>query len=359
MSAKTNENKTSEPKRRGKGRWLILLFASIFAAVLTVFGFARAVADRAREVMRASGYVEEWTEGVDGETVESIAYGDEEWQKLDAYFPKELAAEKSRGALVYVHGGAWVGGKRGDMRGFARRATKAGYVSASVEYLLFKRGENESRYSIFAVLDELDAALAKLKETASERGIELDRVALAGDSAGGHIISLYAYSRGKSAPLPVVFIAPRVAPIDFHVDAWDPVQPPRSVELLVRFMNRDHRETPLELIKKPDAETEKLINGISPLAHLTPESAIPTVSAYGGKDPLVGTKHCAKLAQKFAELGAKPLAEVTPEDETSIVFDLVEHPNSGHMLEKDPERAERFRELTFEYARRYLEEPAR
>lgn len=350
----TTNTSTTKMEIRRKTRYLALFLWMLAAVFVTVTSCSFYALYKTRDVLDASGYTETWAEGVDGETLEGIVYGEKEWNKLDVFFPADLAPEKSRGAIVYIHGGAWSGGSRADMRAFARRMTKAGYVSASVGYMLYKEGVTDSFYSIFTILDEIDAALVQLKKTASERGIELDRVALGGDSAGGHILSLYAYSRGKSAPLPVAFIAPRVAPIDFHADAWSPVLSPDLVGRLVQEMNH---VGPIsgEQIKSPDESTEELINAVSPLAFVTLDAAVPTVAAYGRKDPLVGAKHCAKLTKRFEELDAKSLLDVAPDDEETIVFDCVEFPHSRHLLERDPDCAARFHELVLKYAERYLD----
>ena len=111
-------------------------------------------------------------------------------------------------------------------------------------------------------------------------------------------------------------------------------------------------------VENPDERAEALINPVSPLSYLTAENTIPTVSAYGGKDPLVGTGHCAALRERFKELGAKEFDESDPSDASTPVFDCLEYPHSGHMLESDPDYARRFHELVLKYAQRYLDEPA-
>lgn len=346
----------AESKLVTKRRWIRLFFIMLAAILATGSGCGLYAIHKMRDVLKESGYVESWEEGVDGESVLTISYGKNEWNKLDMYLPKELTQEKSHAAIVYVHGGSWIGGGRGDMRAFAQRAAKSGYVSASVDYLLCNK-DNASEYSIFTVMDEIGAALTQLKATAAERGIELNRVALAGDSAGGHIVSLYAYSRGKTSPIPIAFIAPRVAPIDFHVDAWDPVQPSEAIAMLVSIMNRRSSMLTGKEVAEPDAETQKLIDAISPLSYLSAENTVPTCSAYGGKDPLVGVKHCAKLRARFKELGAKSLTEA-PADEQAPIFDCIEFPRSGHMLERDPDCAKQYNALVMQYAERYLTDAA-
>ena len=323
-------------------------FCSFFTALVVLLAASLVGCD----VMKSSGYSEDWREGVDGETVASIAYGPESWNKIDMFLPAELSPEKARGAFFYIHGGGWNSGSRRDMHGFARRMAKAGYVSASLDYMLLSKSTAKD-YSIFAVLDEIDAALATFKEEAAKRGIELERVALGGDSAGGHLVSLYAYSRGKNAPIPVAFIAPRVAPIDFHVDAWSRLEP-ETIAAIVSWMSADGRPISKEEIENPGEETEALIDAVSPLAYLNAENAVPTVAAYGAKDPIIGINHLPKLAAKFAELRAKSIDDVDPDDQNAVVFDPIEYPKSGHMLAMDSECANRFYELNLKYAERYL-----
>ncbi len=345
----------TEQKKNSKLRWVLLLVGMILLACATVVGCSIYSLHKVDNVMNNSGYVEEWTENVDGESLVGVPYGDKEWNKLDVFFPKELTPEKSHAAFVYIHGGAWTGGNREHMVPFARRMTKLGYISASVGYMLYRRGETDSFYSIFSVLDEIDCALTKLKTTVEERGIKLERVALGGDSAGGHILSLYAYSHGKNAPVPVAFIAPRVAPIDFHEDTWNSVLDIKTVALLINGMNHVEDVTP-ELLLNPDEKTENLIREISPLAYLSKESAIPTVAAYGGKDPIVGMKHYEKLIAKFKELGAKSFNDIEVMDDDQIVFDCFVYPHSGHMLENDNDYAKQFHTLVLKYAEHYLNE---
>ena len=332
---------------------ITLLLWSLGLVAVSVASCSLYATFRVRDALKYSGYFEEWEEGVDGETVDDVSYGDDEWNKIDCFFPKELAKDKSHGAIVYIHGGAWSVGSRKDMVGFARRCVKSGYVAASVEYMLFNEATKD-KYSMEAVLDEIDAALIKLKEIALERGVDLKRVALGGDSAGGHILSLYAYSRGKKAPLQVAFIAPRVAPIDFHVDAWASVQKAETVAGIVSLMTR--QKTSTEEIKNPTEEIEARIASVSPLSYLKNGGAVPTLAAYGAKDAVVGRNHCAKISAAFETLGAKSIDDVESDDDQTPVFDCLEFPRSGHMLGSDPDFAARHWELFTRYARRFLDE---
>ena len=332
---KTDVSKQASPRRRRVRR--LLIAATVVSVLLGVVGIGvvAAVGVGIRQVLEKSGYVENWTDA-DGVCVEGVPYGPNDWNKLDLYFPKEIAPERSRGAVLFIHGGAWSGGRRGDMAGFARRTAKGGYVAASLGYML-SGDKTEAGYSMNAVMDEIDAALKTFKEEATKRGAPLEKVALSGDSAGGHIAMLYAYSRGKNAPLPVVFVAPRVGPSDFHLETWPNLEP-QTVAGLVSKMTRT--ETTVEAMKAKTPEAEAAIAAVSPATFAENGVAIPTLAAYGGEDGLVPTPHRERLVAALEKSG--------------VPFDVVDFPNSGHMLESDPEATQVRRKLFFEYAERYL-----
>lgn len=332
---KTDVSKQAAPRRRLARRLAIAATVACVLLGVVGIGVVAAVGVGIRQALEKSGYIEDWTDA-DGVFVEGVPYGPNDWNKLDLYFPKEIAPERSRGAVLFIHGGAWSGGKRGDMAGFARRTAKRGYVAASLGYML-SGDKTEAGYSINAVMDEIDAALKTLKEEATKRGAPLEKVALSGDSAGGHIATLYAYSRGKDAPLPVVFVAPRVGPSDFHVETW-PNLDPETVAALVSKMTRT--ETTVDAMKAKTPEAEAAIAAVSPAAFAENGGAIPTLAAFGGQDGLVPTPHRERLVAALEKSG--------------VPFDVVDFPNSGHLLESDSEATERRRELFFEYAERYL-----
>ncbi|MBR4833818.1 MAG: alpha/beta hydrolase [Thermoguttaceae bacterium] len=332
---KTNVSKQATPRRRLVRRLLIAATVACVSLGVVGIGVVAAVGVGIRQALEKSGYIEVWTDA-DGFFVDGVPYGPNDWNKIDLYFPKEIAPERSRGAVLFIHGGAWNAGNRQDMAGFARRTAKGGYVAASLGYML-AGDKTKDVYSMNAVMDEIDAALKTLKEEATKRGAPLEKVALSGDSAGGHIATLYAYSRGKNAPLPVVFVAPRVGPSDFHLETW-PNLDPETVAGIVSIMTR--KLTSVEDLKAKTPETEAAIASISPAAFAENGGAIPTLAAFGGEDNLVPTPHRERLVAALEKSGVK--------------FDVVDFPNSGHMLASDPEATERRRELFFEYADRYL-----
>ena len=339
-------------KRRNRPLFKVVLtllgFSSIFCAVLAI-----GCGSLLRRALETGGYVENWNPETDGEKLEDVNYGPESWQVMDVYVPKGFNSSEMRGAVVFIHGGAWIGGSRDLEDGFARRAAKAGYLTANIEYMLASESVKDS-YSMERVLDDVDAAIAKLKEIGEGLGCELDRVALSGHSAGGHISSLYAYSRGQSAQLTVAFIMARAAPVDFHVDTWSPQSSPKVVAASVRGMTRVEVDEALAL--NPDEATEAAINSISPLSYVKP-GVTPTISAYGAKDSIVPPNHPRKLRAAFEAIGAKPFADRDAVDLETPIFDYVEFPHSDHMLTSDGDCTTRLWDLFLAYSKHYLLKP--
>ncbi len=95
-----------------------------------------------------------------------------------------------RPLVVWVHGGAWTGGDKTDhIEDKVRLFTDAGFVFASVNYRLTDVSTTppSPRYPVHDA--DAAAAVAWLLHHADELGIDPDRVALLGHSAGGGIVA--------------------------------------------------------------------------------------------------------------------------------------------------------------------------
>lgn len=343
-----------------------LLAALAFAPF---FGFASTSAS-AQDPLRTAaalkafidgGYVEDWNDETDGTALRDVSYGEKRWQKLNIFVPKSVEASKSRCAVLFIHGGSWVSGSRNDEEGFARRMAKHGYLTASVEYMLYNdslTAEEKKGYSIAAVLDEFDAALAKLKAVGAENGYEVERVALSGISAGGHLTYLYAYTSKarKTSPVEIAFIAPRVGPSEFTREAWGlSEENAGKIAMFVAFMSG----TPVsgEEMSNPDEKVLEAMRSISPCYYVK-TGAVPTMAAYAGHDQLVPETQREAIVNAFKEINAKPLSEVASTDSETPVFDLLMFPNSDHLLCRDPDCTKKWHELFFQYAERFLHSAA-
>lgn len=106
---------------------------------------------------------------------------------LDLYLP--APDDKPAPLVLLVHGGGWGSGERANMAPLAARLAARGYAAAAVSYRL----SGQARYP--AAIDDVKAALDWLRTRAGEFGVDADRIALAGGSAGGQIAALVGMTR--------------------------------------------------------------------------------------------------------------------------------------------------------------------
>ena len=117
---------------------------------------------------------------------EKIAYGPERSHVADLYRPCSTS-EHSAATLIYVHGGGWVMGfRRWQGRILFRRLVARGWTVISVEYRLSPLGTWP------APIHDVKRAIAWVKEHPDITGWRPGRLAIAGNSAGGHLASLAA-----------------------------------------------------------------------------------------------------------------------------------------------------------------------
>lgn len=136
-------------------------------------------------------------------SVPDIAYGPHERQKLDLYLPPGVP----RGVVAYIHGGNWARRDRKTVR--AWYLLDRGYAVASLGYRL-------SQHAFFpAQIRDVNRALGKLARIAPEHGLEMDRLALLGLSAGGHLAALAALARDEPAFAPSDAVTIR-AVVDYY-----------------------------------------------------------------------------------------------------------------------------------------------
>lgn len=110
--------------------------------------------------------------------------------KLDLYMP--AAAGAPRPAIVFVHGGGWRVGVRANFAPMAIRMAERGYVTATISYRLAP----EAPYP--AAIHDVKAAVRWVRAHAADYGVDPDRIAVAGGSAGGQIAELTGVTNGEA-----------------------------------------------------------------------------------------------------------------------------------------------------------------
>lgn len=106
---------------------------------------------------------------------------------LDVHIPDvALADGEALPTVVWTHGGAWVAGSKEEWAPYYMVLASHGYTVVGIAYSL---GPGQTYPT---ALDQLNDALAYVREHAERFHIDPDRIVLAGDSAGAQITSQYA-----------------------------------------------------------------------------------------------------------------------------------------------------------------------
>ncbi|WP_240928124.1 alpha/beta hydrolase [Thalassoroseus pseudoceratinae] len=107
-------------------------------------------------------------------------------RELSLYVTKPDGWKRSdqRPAVVFFHGGGWVGGAPGQFTEHSKYFASRGMVAIQVQYRLLDRKSNDPPT---ICIEDARAAMIWVRNRADELGIDPQRIASAGGSAGGHL----------------------------------------------------------------------------------------------------------------------------------------------------------------------------
>lgn len=259
---------------------------------------------------------------------ENVSYGTHERHTLNLYIP---ADKESVGLVLMIHGGAWIGGDKADYAGEVERVLGMGYAVATVNYRYIS-----DEFDLIDVTDDIQLAVAKIKELSEKRGVEINKMVLTGVSAGGHLAMLYAYSRDDVSAIKPVAVLNYCGPTDLSDDAYYFDNGLGDGEYVAQVLSwacgYKHTFATRE-------EAREALWNVSPLKYVD-ENTVPTVINHGVKDNIVPFSNAVSLRDKFDTLGV------------TYVFNA--YPNSGHGLNEDAENTDKSYELYSEYLETYL-----
>ena len=124
---------------------------------------------------------------------DNILYGDDKnyrkWQLLDVYRPKSAGQSPDFAGIpviVIVHGGAWVYGDKDVYQFYGMRLALRGFAVVNYSYRLAP----EKKFP--ASLQDTEKVFRWISDNAEQYGFDTQNVFAVGDSAGGHLLALYA-----------------------------------------------------------------------------------------------------------------------------------------------------------------------
>jgi acetyl esterase/lipase len=217
-------------------------------------------------------------------------------QKLDILYPS--GSGPARPAVLYIHGGGWNGGDKGDdpdmmmdmLRGFACD----GFVAASINYRL----DTEGRFP--AAVEDCTLAVRWLRAHAAAYGVDKTRIGLVGGSAGGYLAAMLAVTAGTrefegsggyaEESSAVQAVASVSGPMDLQVNLCA-ANPEDSHKMVSNFLG------------VPLTENLVLARRASPIAYVRRDTP-PTLFVHCKEDPAIDVDQSLRMADALARAGA-------------------------------------------------------
>lgn len=239
---------------------------------------------------------------------QSIGYGtnDPAKQVIVPFLPQDGKPGERRPALVLIHGGGWRGGDPSVFYPAARYYASRGIPSFSIGYRLV--GPAMSEPSVTDCLADCRAAMRYLRSHAPEYGIDPHKIAVLGDSAGGHLAACLgtipdqqdAAGVSSSANLmiscnPIV----EMGPGDGNTNSW--------FRLIQKGAAMEKKPTPEAIVPTP--EQIAVAKSVSPMAFVSAKSA-PSLVMHGLDDTIVTPEQSRQFAEKLKAAGV-PVELVT------------------------------------------------
>lgn len=187
-------------------------------------------------------------------------------------------------AVILVHGGAWRQGDRTQLRGYGILLGREGYVCIAPEYRLTP----ESPWP--AQIHDVKAAIRWVRASADRLGIDPDRIAIEGNSAGAHLALLAAGTQDVEA-----FEGEGGNPgVSTDVAAALAIYPPT----IFSAGPRERGAVPLlALTEEGDDEVARLAG---PVTHVTPQFP-PTMLIHGTADETVPPLASLRMYEALVE----------------------------------------------------------
>jgi len=218
--------------------------------------------------------------------------------KLYVINPPDWKATDKRPAIVWFHGGGWEIGK-GAPTQFnyqGKYLASRGMVSIQVQYRLIADNRKEPP---LGACQDAKSAMRWVRSHAAELGIDPDRIASGGGSAGGHLAAFVGMVEGTDDP---------------QDDLTIPCRPAAMALFNPALLHGDPSADAAPNAKKKPAVASELIEGytkISPYASVSPDDP-PGIILVGSEDGVLPQNVLKSFLEKCKAAGVRMDAVVYP-----------------------------------------------
>jgi acetyl esterase/lipase len=210
--------------------------------------------------------------------------GDQEL-KLDIVRPE---GEGPFPAVIAIHGGAWRGGNKADVRQLLTRLAQRGYVGVSPQYRFCPK------HKFPAQIEDVKAAVRWVRQHAGDQKVDPERLGAVGFSAGGHLALLLGLTDGDDG-------------LEGSVDAGAPSS---RVQVVVNYFGPTDLNAPdIPAVSRPlladfiggqPEQNRDAAAKASPVTYASDDDP-PVLTFQGTKDPLVPHSQATRLADVLTQ----------------------------------------------------------
>jgi len=197
--------------------------------------------------------------------------------RLHVFFPPDHQTGDKRAGIVFFFGGGWVGGSPGQFYPHCQYLASRGMVAVSAEY----RVKSKHGTSPYECVTDGKSAVRWLRQHAGEFGIDPQRIAAGGGSAGGHVAAATATLKGFDEPGENLKIAAR----------------PNALVLFNPVFDNGPEGYGHDRVKDRWKE-------FSPLHNISP-AAPPTIVFLGSSDKLIPVSTAQEYRKRMIDAGSR------------------------------------------------------
>lgn len=221
-------------------------------------------------------------------TDETFVYKKAGSRELHLYMekPVDWKASDRRPAIVFFFGGGWVSGKPTQFQPQSKYFASRGMVGIRVEYRVIPKGDKGPPV---VCCQDAKSAMRWVRSHAAELGIDPQRIAASGGSAGGHLAAFTSMVAGNDDPADDLKVSPKANALVLFNPVFD--NGPDGGYGGTRFGARYQEFSP---------------------AHNITSNAPPTVVFLGGSDHLISTNILERFKGNMTKAGVRCDAHVYP-----------------------------------------------
>jgi acetyl esterase/lipase len=239
---------------------------------------------------------------------------------MDIFEPKE---SRNGSGIIFCVSGGFFSSKSAINLNWMRIFTDRGYTVFAVVH------GSSPRFTIPEILDDMHRAVRFIRVNASKYGVDPERLAITGGSAGGHLSCMQGVAPKEGDPKatdPIERVSSKIAVVGCFFPPTDVLNYGKEGEVALGtgtlagfrppfdFWERDPKTGSLAVIT--DEEKRKAIGRkISPVYHVSKSSA-PALVIHGDKDLLVPIQQAELLKAAYEKAG--------------VPFELIVKPGAAH-----------------------------